>query len=155
MIFLTADLEKIKIIKAEISNNIHKKSVWTVFNENVEFFHLTKRPVLYEEHSKWWEQAFEKEYIFLILYGDEICGYIRLSKHQTENKEKHEISIALLKKFQNLGIGTFAYQLFEKEMKQIGISEIIANTELENEVGQKFFEKCGFKRINTRFIKEL
>jgi RimJ/RimL family protein N-acetyltransferase len=144
---MDTDFDKIWLTLAQKDNNIHKKRIWEIFNENIEFFHQTSKKVPYEDHCKWWIEIFDKEYIYIIMYKSDICGYIRLTKEKTEFKDKHEISIGLSKIFQNFGIGSYAYHLFEVEMKLLGISEIIAKTELKNLGGQRFFQKNGFKDI--------
>lgn len=151
---LNIDFNQIKLIPAEKDNEIHKKGILKVFNENINNFHLTSEPVSYENHYKWWDRNFEKEFIYVIIHNSEICGYIRLTKNRTNTKEKHEISIAILKKYQKLGIGTFAYKLFEKKMKKIGINEIIVNNQIENETGQRFFENLEFKKSLIKYIKK-
>ncbi len=147
------DYNKIGVIPAEIDNENHKKGILKVFNENIKYFHLTKESVSYEDHSKWWSQAFNNEIIYVIIYEQMVTGYIRLTKFKTDTKEENEISIALSKKFQKSGLGSHAYQIFEKKMKKIGISKIIANTENDNVLGQKFFEKNKFKKKDYRYVK--
>ena len=155
MIFLSIDRNLIELIPAEKNNENYKKRVLEIFNENIDFFNLTDKLISYEEHSKWWDSIFEKEYLYLILFKTEVQGYIRLSKINTFSKEKHEISIALSTKNQNRGIGSIAYQLFEKEMKKKGIKEIVAKTMDENKRGQNFFEKNNFQRSMVRFVKKI
>jgi len=152
---LIKNLEKVRVLKADKDNEKHRESVWNIFNGNIEYFHLTSSPISYEEHCKWWETAFEKEYIYVIQLELDICGYIRLSKFRTDTKEKHEISIALSKDAQYLGIGSIALKLFEIEMSNMGISKIIANTEINNKIGQNFFEKNGFLKSLIRFEKRI
>lgn len=58
------------------------------------------------------------------------------------------------------GIGTYAYKFFEEKMKDIKIPHIIASTHVENETGQKFFEKNKFNKIYIkneyiRYVKKL
>jgi len=147
--------EKIKIIEAEKENEHHRREVWNVFNENIEFFYLTNNPVPYEDHCKWWDNAFNQEYIYLISIDFKIIGYIRLTKGKTNNKDKNEISIAISKKFQNQGIGMYAYKKFEKEMKLLSVNEIIAKTSFKNELGREFFEKNNFKKSQMRYTKKI
>lgn len=149
------DISQVKLVSAEKNNENHKKGVWNVFNENIEFFHLTKNPISYEEHKKWWEIVFNTEFIFVILYRTIICGYIRLTKVSTNTKNNHEISIALSKKYQNSGIGSYAYDIFEKEITNKGISKIIANTDIRNKKGQKFFEKKKYLKTTIKYFKKL
>ncbi|MFX1535459.1 MAG: GNAT family N-acetyltransferase [Promethearchaeota archaeon] len=149
------NFKKISVIPAEKDNEMHKRGIWKVFNENIEFNFLTSEPVPYENHCKWWEEAFEKEFIYVILYQSAVCGYIRLTKERTESKEKNEISIGLRKIYQNSGLGSIAYNLFEKKIKDIGVSEIIAITSIRNELGQKFFEKNKFERTRIRYAKKI
>lgn len=152
---MKVDLNKVGLILAEIKKELHRKSVWQIFNENIEYFHLTNHPVSYKNHCLWWEKAFDEEFIFLITYNSEICGYIRLSKENTKTKEKYEISVVLSKDVQNYGIGSIAYKLFENEMKMRGVKEIIAKTLQTNQRGQQFFEKNNFTRSMIRFKKEI
>ncbi|MEE9379271.1 MAG: GNAT family N-acetyltransferase [Candidatus Lokiarchaeia archaeon] len=152
---MNIDFEKIKIIPAEKKNKTHKKGVWKVFNENLEFRLIASEPVSYIQHCKWWEAAFEKEYIYLILYELSIVGYIRLSKLRTKSKEINEISIALARKYHNSGIGSYSYKIFEKKMKEFGIKKIVALTDYKNKLAQNFFEKNKFEKKHIRFLKEL
>lgn len=149
------DLNSLSLVLADKNNEIHKKGVFKVFNENIEYFFLTSKPISYEQHSKWWNTIFNKEIIYIIIYQSNVCGYIRLTKERTNTKGKNEISIAILKEYQNASIGTFAYKLFEEEMKKRGISEIIAITNIKNTLGQKFFEKNNFRKSLIKYIKKL
>ena len=139
------NFDKIKVIPAEKENETHKKGVWKAFNENIDVNFITHETVPYEEHCKWWENVFEKEYVYIIQYQSTVCGYIRLTKKESSSKEKNVISISLVRKFQNVGIGTHAYKLFEEKMKEIGVTQIVALTVTSNKVGQKFFEKNKYK----------
>lgn len=145
----------IELKLAQKDSESHKKAVWEVFNENIEFFHITSKKVPFADHCKWWEENFDKEYIYIIMYKSEFCGYIRLTKKKTINKKRYEISIALRELFQKSGIGSHAYQLFEKEMKYLGIPEIIANTEIDNTLSKNFFKKNGFIKTNLTFKKKI
>jgi len=156
------NFEKIKLIPAQKINEFHKKGVRRVFNDNLDANINTHEPVPFENHCKWWETVFENEYVYIILYQSSMCGYIRLTKNKTSSKEKSLISIALAKKFQHFGIGTYAYKLFEASMKENGVNQIIALTVLSNKVGQEFFEKNNFELIDIdkenkfkRYIKKL
>lgn len=152
MNLLNIDLKQINIIPAEKENKKHRREVWRIYNENLEVNIITHEPVQYKKHCKWWETAFENEYIFIILHQTSVCGYIRLTKRESNSKEKYVISTSLAKKFQHSGIGTYAYILFEAKMKEIGVNQLIALTVINNEGGQKFFKKNGFKM--TGFDKE-
>ncbi len=149
------DIKAISIIPADRNNEHHSKGVWNVFNDNIGFNVLTTEKVSFENHSKWWNRAFEDEYIYLVLFKDEICGYIRLAKRRTNSKEQNEISIAILNKYHGTGLGTHAYSLFEKEMKKKGIDSIVAITHFNNKKGRSFFEKNGFENIFIKYFKKL
>jgi len=151
---LKIDLKQVSLIESDPHNIYHKKSVWKIFNENLEFF-LTNKSVTFEDHCKWWKEVFLREYIYLILFKSKICGYIRLTKYKTDNKDKHEISMAITKKYQNLGIGTYAYNLFEKEIKKFKINKIIAIVKVKNIIGQNFWKKNGFIEHPVKYIKQL
>ena len=90
-----------------------------------------------------------------MLFKEDVCGYIRLTKKGEDTKRINEISIAIIRKLQNSGIGSYAYKLFEKKIKKRGISKIVAKVLPGNIKAQKFFIKNGFKQINmTRYEKE-
>jgi len=152
---MNINLNKLSVVIGEKKEDSHKNAVFMIFNENIEYSHLTKEPINYEEHSKWWDNIFDDEWIYLIKLESEYIGYIRLTKKRTLLKDKHEISIALRKKYQKLGIGPYAYDLFERKIKKQGVLEIIARTENNNLAGQKFFEKINFKKVQVKYKKEL
>ncbi len=139
------DLKQVRVIPAKRGDVAYREGVWRVFNENLDANIITHEPVPYENHCKWWETVFEYDYIYIILYQSSLCGYLRLTKNKTSSKEKGMISIALAKKFQQFGIGTYAYKLFEACMKKKGVNQIIALTVLSNISGQEFFEKNNFQ----------
>lgn len=153
MVVLKIVYKRVKVIQAEINNEAHKKGIWSVKNENLDYSIVTNKFIPYEEHNKWWDTIFDDEYIFVIVYESEVCGYIRLTKKRTSFKEKNEISISLAKKFQDSGLGSYAYNLFEAKMKKNGINQIIALTHINNELGKKFFEKNKFKNSGVSRIK--
>lgn len=147
--------EHVNVIPAEKANEDHKKEVWKIFNENIGFNFITTEPISYGQHCAWWETAFDKEYVYIITYESTICGYIRLTKVRTNSKEMNEISIGLKKEFQNTGIGSQAYKIFESEMRKNGISHIVAMPNIKNELSQNFFIKNDFEKTFIRFVKKL
>lgn len=148
-------LENVNVIPVDKKNELHKNGIWSVKKENLDYTVVKKNFISYENHSKWWEKAFEKEYIYIMTYKSDICGYIRLTKIKTQIKEKNEISLALAKKYQNKGIGTYAYKIFEDDIRKKGITKIIAITDSDNKAGKMFFENNGFIKdsIKETFIK--
>ena len=155
MISLKFKKEEISVNPADKNRESHRRGVWIAFNENIGFNVTTTKPISYENHCKWWEKAFDKEYIYVVLFNEDVCGYIRLTKKGEDPKRINEISIAIIRKLQNSGIGSYAYKLFEKKIKKRGISKIVAKVLPDNIKAQKFFIKNGFKRINrTSYEKE-
>lgn len=152
---MNINYKHVKVIPAEKANEDHKKEVWKIFNENTTFNLATTEPVSYEQHCAWWETAFDNEYIYIIKYESIISGYIRLTKVRTYSKEKNEISIALKKEFQNTGIASLAYKIFETEIRKNGISYIVAMSNIKNESSQNFFIKNDFEKTFIRFVKKL
>ncbi len=150
---MNIDFDKVAVIPAKKDNENHKCGIFKVFNENIKYFHLTKNPISFEDHTKWWLQAFNEEIIYVVIYENKVEGYIRLTKFKTDTKEENEISIAISKKFQNSGFGSRAYRLFESKIKKIGIKKIVANTVKDNVLSQKFFEKNKFKKKDYRYVK--
>lgn len=151
---MNLNFKNVKVIPAERENNMHKKGIWKIYNENIEFAFLTFEPVPYEQHCKWWESAFDKEHIYVVLHKSKVVGYIRLTKMRTRSKEVNEISIAFAKDYQNKGLGSYTYNIFEKEMKKIGVKKIVALTDTRNKAGQKFFEKIEFEKRHFRYVKK-
>jgi len=154
-IILDINNNKIKVIPARKENIKHKKGILKVFNENIKYFYLTNKPINMKQHDEWWVKAFKNEIIYVILYDMKVSGYIRLAKKRTKTKEKNEISIALSKNLQNSGIGSYALNIFENEMKKKGIRMIIANTKINNSLGQRFFEKNNYKKRLIRYEKRI
>ncbi|MBN1800513.1 MAG: GNAT family N-acetyltransferase [Candidatus Lokiarchaeota archaeon] len=152
---MNIEKKAITVIPAEKENKTHSKGVWTIFNEDIGYKILTTKEIPYEDHLKWWDQVFNDEYIYIIQFKSEICGYIRLTKKHTSTKEKHEISIAISKKYQGTGLSHTAYSLFESEMKKFGVTQIIAKTHYENAKSQHFFEKIGFEKSYIKFSKNI
>ena len=152
---MNINYEHVKVIPAEKANEDHKREVWKVFNEYIGFNFVTTELVSYEQHCMWWETVFDKEYVYIIKYESTISGYIRLTKVRTNSKEMNEISIALKKEFQNTGIGSHAYKIFENEIRKKGISHIVAMSNIKNELSQNFFIKNDFEKTFVRFVKKL
>lgn len=155
MISLKFKKEEISVNPADKNRESHRRGVWIAFNENIGFNVTTTKPISYENHCKWWEKAFDKEYIYVVLFNEDVCGYIRLTKKGEDSKIINEISIAIIRKLQNSGIGSYAYKLFEKKIKKRGISKIVAKILPDNIKAQNFFLKNGFKQISkTSYEKE-
>ena len=148
MIQLKFKNEEISVNPADKNRESHQRGVWIAFNENIGFNLITTKPISYENHCKWWEKAFDKEHIYVVLFKEEVCGYIRLTKKGETPKKINEISIAIIRKLQNSGIGSYAYNLFEQKIKKRSISKIVARVLPDNMNAQKFFIKNGFKQIN-------
>jgi len=146
--------EEISVILADKNRESHRRGVWIAFNENLDYNLITSKPISYENHCKWWEKAFDKEYIYVVLYNKEVCGYIRLTKKGDDSKKVNEISIAIVQKLQNSGIGSIALKLFEKKIKKNNVSKIVARVIPNNLIAQKFFIKNGFKQIDEIFYKK-
>jgi RimJ/RimL family protein N-acetyltransferase len=139
--------EDISVNLADKNRESHRRGVWIAFNENLDYNIITTKPISYENHCKWWEKAFDKEYIYIVLFNEDVCGYIRLTKKGDGPKTVNEISIAIIRKLQNLGIGSYAYKLFEKKITKRSILKIVAKVLPNNLKAQRFFIKNGFKQI--------
>jgi len=146
--------EEISVNPADKKRESHRRGVWIAFNENIGFNVTTTKPISYENHCKWWEKAFDKEYIYVVLFNEDVCGYIRLTKKGEHPKRIYEISIAIFRKLQNSGIGSFAYKLFEKKIKKRNISKIVAKVHPDNLQAQKFFIKNRFKQTGKIFYQK-
>ena len=103
---------KIEIKKSTINDSLFFLKTRNEVTNRKQFFNTAKISV--KEHSQWYSLNYRKN-IFYTCYVNKVkSGYIR----GEIKKDILLISIAFIKKFQNKGIGTESYKLFEKKIKK-------------------------------------
>ncbi|MDC0522134.1 GNAT family N-acetyltransferase [Candidatus Pelagibacter sp.] len=114
---------------------------------NRKFFSNSKN-IKFDEHKKWFERNFKKNYYFTCFYNKSKIGYIRGDNLD----ESIFISIAIDKKFRKKNIATKCFKLFEKKIKVNSI--LFARVLKKNMNSIKFFEKNKFSllRLNKNIL---
>ena len=90
-------------------------------------FSVNSKKIEFDEHKKWFENNYSKNYYFTCFYNKKKIGYIR----GDNLNETISISIAIDKKFKKKNIATKCFELFEKK----------------NKVTSKFFENNKFSLL--------
>ena len=133
---------KIEIKKSTINDSLFFLKTRNEVTNRKQFFNTAKISV--KEHSQWYSLNYRKN-IFYTCYVNKVkSGYIR----GEIKKDILLISIAFIKKFQNKGIGTESYKLFEKKIKKGVI--LIAKVKKSNPSSQNFFLKNKFSLLNKK-----
>ena len=94
-----------------------------------------------DEHKKWFENNYSKNYYFTCFYNKKKIGYIR----GDNLNETISISIAIDKKFRKKNIATKCFELFEKKIKVNVI--LFARVLNKNTDSNKFFERNKFSLL--------
>jgi len=93
------------------------------------------------EHSVWWKKLKERGIkLYVIRYDNQKAGYIRINTHS-----RNEISIAIIKKYRDRGIGRKAMSLLPPE-------KYIAEIKTNNKASLHFFKNIGFNVIDKVYI---
>ena len=79
---------------------------------NRRFFFNSKK-IEFDEHKKWFENNYSKNYYFTCFYNKKKIGYIR----GDSLNDTISISITIDKKFRKKNIATKCFELFEKKIK--------------------------------------
>ena len=107
---------------------------------NRRFFFNSKK-IEFDEHKKWFENNYSKNYYFTCFYNKKKIGYIR----GDNLNETISISIAIDKKFRKKNIATKCFELFEKKIKVNVI--LFARVLNKNTDSNKFFERNKFSLL--------
>jgi len=133
---------KIAIKKSTINDSLFFLKIRNEITNLKQFFNTAKISV--KEHSQWYSLNYRKNIFYTCYVNKEKSGYIR----GEIKKDILLISIAFTKKFQNKGIGTESYKLFEKKIKKGVI--LIAKVKKNNPISQNFFLKNKFSLLNKK-----
>ena len=107
---------------------------------NRRYSHNSKN-IEFDEHKKWFENNYSKNYYFTCFYNKKKIGYIR----GDNLNETISISIAIDKKFRKKNIATKCFELFEKKIKVNVI--LFARVLNKNTDSNKFFERNKFSLL--------
>jgi L-amino acid N-acyltransferase YncA len=129
-------------------DNKHSKDLLKIFNsgrKSKQFFR--KDLVSWKEHKKWLASNLQNSsmFIFLLLYRTKVVGYTRFDFIE---QNFFEVSIAILKKYRNLNLGSFLLKQSIKKMLVIKkIKKISAITKKNNVKSWMVFLKNNFRII--------
>lgn len=84
---------------------------------------------------------------WIITYNLKDVGYIRILNN--------DVSIMILKKFHNEGIGTDALRLLENKAKDLGIEKLIGRIMIDNKKSENIFKKNNYKLKMFWYEKEI
>jgi L-amino acid N-acyltransferase YncA len=104
--------------------------------------------VSWRDHKKWLALSSRNSsmFIFLLLYENKVVGYSRFDS--IEENSSFEVSIAILKKYRNLGLGNFLLKNSIKKMLILKkIKKISAVTKKDNIKSWMVFLRNNFKII--------
>ena len=107
---------------------------------NRRFFFNSKK-IEFDEHKKWFENNYSKNYYFTCFYNKKKIGYIR----GDSLNDTISISITIDKKFRKKNIATKCFELFEKKIKVNVI--LFARVLNKNTDSNKFFERNKFSLL--------
>ena len=107
---------------------------------NRRFFFNSKK-IEFDEHKKWFENNYSKNYYFTCFYNKKKIGYIR----GDSLNDTISISITIDKKFRKKNIAMKCFELFEKKIKVNSI--LFAKVLNKNTNSSQFFEKNKFSLL--------
>ncbi|RLG18161.1 ribosomal-protein-alanine N-acetyltransferase [Nanoarchaeota archaeon] len=99
-----------------------------------------KKPYDAKTFLHWYSS--EPEGFLIVRLGEEIAGYIIAS-----SVEKEIISIAVKKKFRNLGIGSFLLKEALNYLFSKGAEEVVLHVRVGNKRAIEFYERNGFEIV--------
>ena len=104
-------------------------------------FFINSKKIEFDEHKKWFENNYSKNYYFTCFYNKKKIGYIR----GDSLNDTISISITIDKKFRKKNIATKCFELFEKKIKVNSI--LFAKVLNKNTNSSQFFEKNKFNLL--------
>ena len=128
---MNINLVKSKLQDSEFLYNLRNSFEIRIASKN-------KKKISFKEHKKWFLfMNSNKDYLYIIYYRSKKIGYIRTKK----DKKDYLISIALINKFTNRGIGKKSLLKFEKKTK---IKTFTAHVIKKNIQSLYFFFSCNY-----------
>jgi len=130
-------LDFFKIVNLESQNLIRDPGEYTMtLNEERKFI----RRIM----------ASEDEYIFAVFFEEEIIGTIMFrSSHFQRIKHRASIGMSVLRKFNNLGIGTIMIENILNKAKEVGKLKMELDVRVDNPNAIHLYEKFGFEVEGT------
>ena len=113
-------------------------------NKKIRKEFLKSKKIFLEEHKQWFKKIIKSKFkfIYIILRNKQKIGFIKYEKKEFF----YDISIAVLPKFQNLGLASLALEQSEKYLKN---NIIFAKIKKSNKKSKLFFIKNGYKQISN------
>ena len=103
-------------------------------------FTISQNFINFSSHNMWYKNFLKsKNYFFIIKLQNQKVGYLRYER----KLDKFEISIAIIEKYQNKGLGKQAFHLSKGKIKA---RPIISRIIKENKRSIKFFKSINFKK---------
>jgi L-amino acid N-acyltransferase YncA len=113
-------------------------------------YFLNNRKVDNFEHAAWFSKRMklEQEFTKVLTLENEIFGVGYLDRDQ-DIEWRARVSINLAKKCQNVGLGSLILKELVEVSEKFKIKEIFCQSHIENIASINFFEKNGFKKIDS------
>jgi len=114
-----------------------------------ESFYRQDRPLTKKEHYQYMEEQENNRnfHQWMAIINNDVVGYIRILDS--------DISILVLQKYHNRGMGTIMLQLLEKEAKKLGIKKLRGLVRTNNSISQQIFQKNNYQLKLYWFEKNL
>lgn len=104
-------------------------------------------PIPYENHQKWFNKMLYDESVcqYILCSGDEAVGQIRLNIEG----DIAFIDYSVAPDMRGKGLGSRMLKLVIEETADniSGVTQLLGQVKLNNQVSAKAFEKCGFSKI--------
>jgi RimJ/RimL family protein N-acetyltransferase len=122
-------------------------------NNNFYFLGLAKRPNFFS-HSFYWLVNFHRNEIrrrnYVVGYKNTKVGLIGCKR--VSNVESH-IYLAIISRYQNLGLATESIKLMQDKLKISGYKKVSTKIHFQNQASLKLFKKLGYTNKNIETSK--
>lgn len=119
------------------------RGIWEIrYHPEINQVAFNKEIVDFFLHDEWYKKKYfedARNKCFVLKQEDKVVGYIRLDKN---NGEEFLISVAILPKFQGMGLGRFLLSESLSQFKQGDV--FLAEIRINNVGSLNLFQKSGF-----------
>lgn len=120
---------------------------------------INQEPIAFEEHTKWFKnRLLSDDTLILILEKNSIAiGQIRFDRNHSDEAE---IDIYVEKGYRGLSLGTYLlregtqYYLNYLSLNRRYVKTVVGHIRPENDISCRAFEKAGFRRKDSKRIKD-
>lgn len=109
------------------------------------------RPILWEEHEKWFYKKLQAGGVYLYLIDETPVGQIRFDIEEKTARISYTVAAAYRGKGYGSKMLRLAEQRFQEDYPQI--TQLTAQVKVENEASQKIFIKNGFMPVYIEYVK--